>query len=507
MKGWKFADGQTVDAQAVMFFLNMYKANPTAYCGYNPGYGIPDQVASASGTGDTVTIKFTTSVNPNWILYNYLSEITPMPNTWDVTAPGKASTCATGAYGAKATDAACKKVEKYLDNQATKITSFNSKFWTGGADGPWKLSAIDDLGNATFVPNSTYSGPVKAQPGIKYVKEMAFSSDSSEETALQAGSVDVGYVDPSVLTKPAPSPGVAGPNWPAIAKKYTLVSGPGWGFDYTVINFAKKNPKSTVISQLYIRQALQKAIDQSAIIKRVDLGYAFPIDSPLPPETPTSISGLSTTKGVTNPYPYNLKAAKSLLTNHGWKMNASHVMACTSPGTSAKECGAGIAKGTTLSFTIAWSTGSPSENETFNAEVSDWESIGFSFTTSQEAVGTLIGQCEAGLKFEFCSWPDTWGYDPDYYPSGETLFTPSGGFNVGAYNNPTMTADIKATTFGTASLAAYSKLAAQQLPVLYEPLAATTNEYAKALKSLTVRGVSGFVQNPMGVFMPEYFHY
>ena len=29
MKGWKFADGQTVNAQSVMFFLNMYKADPT----------------------------------------------------------------------------------------------------------------------------------------------------------------------------------------------------------------------------------------------------------------------------------------------------------------------------------------------------------------------------------------------------------------------------------------------------------------------------------------------
>ena len=28
-------------------------------------------------------------MNPNWILYNYLAELTPMPNSWDVTAPGK----------------------------------------------------------------------------------------------------------------------------------------------------------------------------------------------------------------------------------------------------------------------------------------------------------------------------------------------------------------------------------------------------------------------------------
>jgi peptide/nickel transport system substrate-binding protein len=36
LKGWKFANGQTVNAQSVMFFLNMYKADPAGYAGYVP---------------------------------------------------------------------------------------------------------------------------------------------------------------------------------------------------------------------------------------------------------------------------------------------------------------------------------------------------------------------------------------------------------------------------------------------------------------------------------------
>src|SRR5579863_8870979 len=74
MKAWRFADGQVVNARSVMFFLNMYKADPTDYCGYNAGYGIPDQVQSARGSGDTIRLNFTTSVNPNWIINNYLSQ-------------------------------------------------------------------------------------------------------------------------------------------------------------------------------------------------------------------------------------------------------------------------------------------------------------------------------------------------------------------------------------------------------------------------------------------------
>ena len=40
-----------------------------------------------------------------------------------------------------------------------------------------------------------------------------------------------------------------------------------------------------MVSQLYIRQALQMAVDQTGVITNVDKGYGFPIYSPLPPNT------------------------------------------------------------------------------------------------------------------------------------------------------------------------------------------------------------------------------
>jgi peptide/nickel transport system substrate-binding protein len=486
MKGWKFADGQTVDAESVMFFLNLYKADPTAYCGYNKGYGIPDQVASASGKGNTVTINFTSSVNPNWILYNYLAELTPMPNSWDITAPGKTSTCASGVYGAKSTDAACLAVNTYLDKQAGTMTDFADSLWTSGADGPWKLIKMDDLGDATFVPNPTYSGPTKAQKGIDYVKEEAFTTANAEETALRTGSITLGYVDPTVLTSNAPAPGKVGANWSAVSSNYNLATGFTWAFNYAPFNFSPKDPKHALVSQLYIRQALQDAVDQTAIIQKVDKGYGVPIDSPLPPDTPKSVSGLpEAIEPVPNPYPFNLTAAKKLLTSHGWK-EVGGVDTCESPGTAATDCGAGITKGEQLSLSIIWASGTPSLDDTFNAEIAD---------------------CEAGTAYEVCSWGGGWSYAPDYYPSGETLFAPGGGFNVGDYSNPTETADIKATTFGTASLKAYSEYTADQLPVLFQPEATATGEILKTLKAKSVNGINGLAQNPLQNFMPEYLYY
>jgi peptide/nickel transport system substrate-binding protein len=495
MKGWKFADGQTVNAQSVMFFLNMYKADPSSYAGYNPGYGIPDQMTSATGSGNTVTLHFKTSVNPNWLLYNYLSEITPFPDAWDVTAPNTPSTCATGAWGASSTNSACKAVEAYLDAQSSKVSTYTDTMWQSGVDGPWRLTSFDDLGNATFKPNTKYSGPVKAQ--VQTVKLLAFTSATAEQNQLLAGKVDIGFVDPSVLTSPAPSPGTAGPNWSAIASKYNLYAGTPWSFNYAPFNFSKNNVKYAAINQLYIRQALQESMNQVQIIKKVDKGYGVPTISPIPPNTPTTISG-----PVPNPYPYSLQAAKQLLSSHGWKI-VNGVQTCENPGTGANQCGAGITKGYTLNFAIVWASGSPSLDQTFAAEIADWASIGIQFSHTTATFDNVIADCTSAKQhYQICSWGAGWIYAPDYYPSGETLFTTKGGFNPGAYNSAQMNTLVNQTTFGTANLTAYAKFAAQQLPVLYQPNPITPVEVVKTLKSSI-----GFTPNPLQNFMPEYYSY
>ena len=61
-------------------------------------------------------------------------------------------------------------------------------------DGPWKLSSFNADGHITFVPNKSYSGPVKAT--LSQFQEVPFTTDSAEYSVLQApnSSVDVGYL-------------------------------------------------------------------------------------------------------------------------------------------------------------------------------------------------------------------------------------------------------------------------------------------------------------------------
>ena len=91
LKGWKWSDGETVDAADVVFWLNMMRAEPRAFYGYAPGQ-LPDNLASyrAAGTG-TVVLRLKSAVSPLWFTYNQLAEITPMPAAWDVTGTGAAA--------------------------------------------------------------------------------------------------------------------------------------------------------------------------------------------------------------------------------------------------------------------------------------------------------------------------------------------------------------------------------------------------------------------------------
>jgi peptide/nickel transport system substrate-binding protein len=493
-KGWKFADGQTINAESVVFFLNMYKADPTGLCYYVPNYGIPDQVASVTGHGNTVKITFTVPVNHNWITYNYLSEITPMPNSWDRTAAHKTSNCASGRYGASSTDVACKNVEAYLVKQSSNTSTFTDAMWQGGDTGPWKLTSLDNLGNATFRPNTKYSGPQKAQ--VQYFKEVAFTTQQAEENQLQAGTIDWGFVDPSILTSPATAPGKAGPNWSPLVGRYKLVAGPIWSTNYDLINF-KGNTDAAEMAQTYVRAALEQAINQPGIIANAWKDYAFTDISALPTSVPASMSG-----PITNHYPFSRSAAEGQFTSHGWT-NSGGQLTCTSAGSGSSQCGAGIASGTKMDVSFEWVSGSNSEDAQNNAIVSAWQSLGITVTQSEGTFDSVISSCP-GSSNDICSWGGGGGYSPDYYPTGESLYAPGAAANYGSYVDPTgqMGNLIHATAYTNVKLTAYAQYTADQLPVLYVPNPSFAVEYSTSLKSSI-----SFTPNPLLTITPEYFHY
>jgi peptide/nickel transport system substrate-binding protein len=496
LKGWKFADGQAVDAQSVMFFLNLYDADPTSYGDYTPGAGIPDEVASASGSGLTVVIHTKAMVNPQWFLYNYLSEITPLPDRWDRTSAHVAGRCAEGTFGAASTQASCKAVEAYLDKLATESSTYTSAFWQGGDDGPWKLFRFDAAGDATFEANLSYSGPQSAQ--VRYVKEIAYTSESQEKSDLESGKIDVGYLKPADLTQPAPKPGAPGPNLGSLNANYRLSVSIPYAFNFAQMNFTSSNPLQPEFQQLYIRQALQESIDQSGIVRDVDDNYGVTEDSPMPTTSPTSFG-----RQPTNPYPFNLTTAKALLTSHGWTDEAG-VMTCTSPGTTATHCGANIASGAQLKFTLIYATGDATVDSTVNMISTDWNAIGITVTATANTLNNLATQCTSTstTPWSVCWSGDSWTFEPNYYPSGEQMFVSGASANAGGYDDAQMNALVAADTRGKSTLSAFEQYAADQLPVLYLPNQESIIETSRNLNS-SIRSAP----NALGNFLPEYLYH
>lgn len=513
MKGWKFSNGETVDARSVVFFINMYMAAPGGYAGYVPDMGIPDQISSATASGNVVTIQLTDAVNRNWFLYNFLTEITPMPRAWDrLTASNAAGsggcgenlssftrTAARAQCGVNASTAlnrAASGVFKALNDRSQDPSTFTSTdpYWSV-VDGPWKLSSFDTSGAGNtpivFVPNPTYSGPQKAQ--VNQLIMHPFASVDAEKTALATGQLDSGYVLPADVNT-APKPGVAGTmKWSALKGKFNVRTGGTWSFNYAYYNFDSATGGSALTKQLYIRQALQAAIDQVSIIKSLYNGYGVPTYGPIPSLPKNDFAGSS----FKNPYPFSLTRAKKYLTDNGWTVPNTGTATCTKTG----GCGAGIAKGTALTLHYEYYNGSPTAVKQMAAEKSLWAKIGINMILDGKSdPNTVADDCFSGSgTWQICQYGG-WLYAPDYYPSGELLFYTNALSNPGYYSNATMDAIIAATTTGNEALKTrYAAYAAAQVPYMYQPTGTGTG-----VVSTKVKGV--LPVSPVGAYLPEYLH-
>jgi peptide/nickel transport system substrate-binding protein len=515
---YTWSNGETVTAQDVVFWMNMMHSEKTNFGAYVPGIdAIPDDVANVVATSPTVvTFTLTGAVNTNWYTYNNLSQITPMPKAWDITSVGAtpgSGGCFSGTYGTKSTDAACAKVWAFLAQQAgydpanpmaaINFSSYDTNPIWQVVDGPWHLTHFDATGNVTMEPNPKYTGPVK--PTLSKFEEVPFTAEPAELSALLGGKLNVGYLplanEPNATSNPL---SVAG-QYPRLSSKFFLDEYYGWQFSYFPINFNSSGGSGVagkLISQLYIRQALQTLIDQPDIIQKVFKGYGLPQYGPVPPEPPTYISQAA----KTNPYPYDPTKAKSLLSSHGWKVNPGGTDTCVNPGSGSNQCGAGIPAGTPLSFNLQFATGITTQTEAVADEISSWESAGIHINETTATFNTVIANataCSPGpsCTWELEDWAGSWVYSPDIYPTGEELFATGAVANYGSYSDPTADSLIKGTDFSNASLNNYEDYLVKQLPVIYLP---------QQVQSLTeiqdnLRGVTP--QNILSALTPEEWYY
>jgi peptide/nickel transport system substrate-binding protein len=484
LRNLTWSNGKKVTSRDVQFWYNLVKANKSQWGAYSAGQ-MPDDIKSfAIVNPSTFRLQLTQAFNPGWFTGNQLSLIMPLPQAaWD-TEGG-----AVGNYDL--TTAGAKKVFSYLTSASGKISSYDSSPLWKVTDGPFDLQSWTTGGTVVLAKSSTYHGAEAAK--LNSVTFDPFTSDQAEFDSLRSGGIDYGYVPISDLSQEKL----------LTAEGYKIEPWIGWAISYIPFNF--NNPAmGPVFKQLYVRQALQMAVDQKTIVNDVWSGEATAGYGPVP-QTP--VSQYLSTAQKNNPYPYNLATAKSLLTSHGWTVPASGSATCTKPGSAANECGAGIAAGAKLAFTIISESGSTETTNMMQELQSSFGQIGATLSVKQAPLNTVLNdsaickptQAACSWQLSFFGTQGSWYFNP--YPSGEQIFETGAGVNLGSYADAQATQLIKqTTTSGSASaMQTYSAYLAQNLPVLWVP---NPDYQVSAIKNT----LGGVLQNPLASMNPQQWY-
>ena len=486
LKPYKWSDGTPVTARDIVLWMNLVKANKTDFCNYIPGE-LPDNITAYKAVNaSTLQITFTRHYSEQWLLGNELSLLIPLPQqVWDRTSAG-------GPVGNfDTTTAGAKKVFSFLNGQAQDMNTFASNPLWKVVDGPWKLQNFTTTGQATFVPNPAYSGPRTGHVG-KLV-ELPFTSEAAEYNALRAGDVDYGYLPATDAAQKGTLTGMG----------YTVDPWYTWAISFEWLNFS--NPKvGAIFDQLYVRQAFQEMINEQQLIKDVFEGYATPTNGPVPT---TPLTTLASPLERHPYYPYNPTKARQLLTSNGWSKNAQGTLQCTSPGTGQGHCGAGIARGEQMNFSLLI----PSGVQELTSEAEVFKSVaagaGVTIAIQQQPADSVLGlavPCNhstgAGCSWDMINWgtPSLF-FIPPTYPTGDFDFHSGAPLNAAGYTNATNDADILNTDLqsGTGPMYTWENFMVKQEPVLWLP----NNAYQISLIKNTIHGANA--QSVYAAITPE----
>lgn len=480
LKKYKWSDGAPLDARDLTFFMNLLKANKTAWAHYTPG-DMPDNVKSYSASGaQTVVFKLNRSYNPTWFTDDELAYIVPLPQqAWDEeSASGPVGNYDTTTAGAKA-------VYSFLDKEGKDLASYDTDPLWKVVDGAWKLKQFTSNGLAALVPNTSYSGPDK--PHIAEFEEEPFTSSTAEFDAVLSGSVDIGYVPLNDLAEKSRVEGGG----------YKLVQSVLVGVNMMSLNYYSP-VVGPLVKQLYIREALNDVMDQPLQIKSILDGIGGYTDyGPVPPQPKTQYVAPIQEKD-----PFDVAAARKLLTSHGWHIPSKGAAVCEHPGTGSSDCGAGIAKGKTLTFALVYDSGSGYLTETMANYKSDASEAGIVINLSQQPFDSIVGDicgtptCDSP-GWQIANWGAgfSWNFGSPY-PVGSTMLEGHVGLDwpVPAKLASLITATETASASQTVkAMRAYDTYVVQNDPEVWQLETYTVNAVSSKVKDVTYYPVTGNV--------------
>lgn len=485
-KGVRWSNGKNVTSRDVAFWFNLIKANKKDWGNYSVGT-MPDNVSRFESLDRyTFRLHLDRAYNPDWFTANQLTLIKALPQAaWDArTDGGKIGDYDRDTAGAKA-------VFARLMRHAKSISTYDTDPLWKTVNGPFKVDEWRTSGQVTLVPNPQYTGQDKAH--LDKVTLKPFTTADSEYNVLRSGGVDYGYIPPSVVAHKERFE----------HKGYRLDSWDGWAVTYAVYNF-NSGHAGPLINQLYIRQAIQHLVNQKDISDVVWQHAANPTYGPVPSEPKTQYLSKKTAH---SPYPYSVKAARHLLTTHGWAIHDGHAR-CHRPGTGDRECGKDIDRGDPLELDMLSQSGSTETSNMMQEVKSSLSRAGIDLTVREQPLNSVLGNsvsCKKGAPG--CDWDlsffgtaGSWYYPPN--PSGEQLFSTGAPSNFGNYSDPKADRLIKKTQYSNDpdAMHEYGDYLARQLPVMWLPNPA----YQVSVIRNDLRGVT---QNPTVTLHPQDWYF
>jgi len=461
---YKWSNGQALTSKDILFWWDLMKAaikeSPANWAYFTPGLGIPDDVSSITApNASTVVLNLKTSVNPSWFAEDEMGAIQPMPSSaW-------AKDSANGPLLNFANPKNAAKIYNFLAAASKPSATWSTNPLWQVVDGPYKLTQFNvTTGAFTMVPNTTYGGPhAKTQLTIKSVP---FTSDDAEVDSLRsnsATSVDVGYVP---LTNFKEIGSIESQNG------YNAYGYPDFGWTYAAYNFKDTTGDfDKIIGQLYIRQALAHLENEPGYIKAFFFGAGGQAFGPVPsiPKSPYTPSN-----ALTNPYPYSISAAISLLKSHGWTVTPGGTDVCKSAGTAASDCGAGIPAGTKLAFPLVYGTSPAVIGEQVTNLASEASKAGVSIHLVSSNFNFIVeNDNDPAVPKNDSKWAveDFGGFTDSTYPTTLGVFNSSGSSNLGGYADPEADKLIQAsvTSSNPNAVKAEAAYLTTQQPGMFQP--------------------------------------
>ncbi|MGD0082453.1 MAG: ABC transporter substrate-binding protein, partial [Acidimicrobiales bacterium] len=183
---------------------------------------------------------------------------------------------------------------------------------------------------------------------------------------------------------------------------------------------------------------------------------------------------------------------------NGWTVNPGGTSVCAKAGTAKGDCGKGIPAGTPLKFQEVYMSGVEALTQTVDYEVSEWAKAGIQTSLVARPFADVLkaavacppppaAPTKACQSWDMANWGGGWIYSPDYLPTGEELFATGAGSNTGSYNN-TENNTLIVETNRNSSMTIFDQwenYLADQLPVVWQPVATPEYEIAKNLHGVT----------------------